>query len=204
MINLPFTDENLKRELLQTGTIKEFAEDTVIVQEDSYAKSLPILLKGIIKVVRQDEGGKEILLYYVKPGETCVMSFLSGFHHTTSKIKAVVEEKAEILFISTQQSIDWLTMYPDWIAFILNIYNKRFEELLMVVNSVAFQKMDERLYTSLQRKAEMTSNTELVVTHQQLSDELGTSREVISRLLKQLERDGKIELARHKIKMRVM
>ena len=189
--------EKLKKE----GTIKTFAPDTVLIDENDYIKFGPIVLNGSIKVFKVDEEGREMLLYYIKPGESCVMSFLGATCNGTSKIKAVVEEKAEVLVLPVHKAIDLVRENPQWTQFIFELYNRRFEELLSVVNAIAFQKMDVRLYELLKTKVKMLKTDELNLTHQQLADELGTAREVVSRLLKQLERDNKISLGRNKIKI---
>lgn len=189
--------EKLKKE----GTIKTFAPDTVLIDENDYIKFVPIVLNGSIKVFKLDEDGREMLLYYIKPGESCVMSFLGATCNGTSKIKAVVEEEAEVLLLPVHKATDLIRENPQWIQFIFELYNMRFEELLSVVNAIAFQKVDVRLWELLKTKVKMLKTEELNMTHQQIADELGTAREVVSRLLKQLERDKKISLGRNKIKI---
>jgi len=189
--------EKLKKE----GNIKLFPADTVIIDDNEYIKYIPIVLNGSVKVSRLDEEGREILLYYIKPGESCVMSFLGAVCNGTSKIKAVIEEDAEILILPVHKATDLIRENPQWLEFIFQLYNKRFEELLSVVNAIAFQNIDDRLWELLKTKVKLLSTTELTVTHQQLAHELGTAREVVSRLLKQLENDRKIQLSRNKIKV---
>jgi CRP/FNR family transcriptional regulator len=172
-----------------------------LLRENSYVHAIPILNSGLLGVYRTDQEGKEILLYYIKPGESCIMSFLSGIHNDTSKVKAVAEEDSELILIPVDKVSAWVTKYPEWTDYIFKLYHRRFEELLNVVNSIAFQRMDERLIEHLNKKASMTGSKELNVTHQQLADELGSSREVISRLLKQLEKEGKLLLSRNKISL---
>ncbi|HLT79926.1 MAG TPA: Crp/Fnr family transcriptional regulator [Cyclobacteriaceae bacterium] len=189
--------ENLKKE----GTVRTFAPDTVLIDENDYIRFVPIVLKGAIKVIKLDEDGREMLLYYIAPGESCVMSFLGT--NGTSKVKAVVEEEAEILMLPIQKVNELVRENPQWTQFMFDLYNKRFEELLSVVNAIAFQKVDVRLWDLLKTKVKMLRTNELNMTHQQIADELGTAREVVSRLLKQLERDNKIELGRNRIKILV-
>ncbi len=181
------------------GQIKNFPAEAVIINEDSYIKSIPIVLKGSIRVMRTDEDGKEILLYYIKAGESCIMSFLGGMHHETSKIRAVAEEDVEILMIPLEKASEWVKEYPEWTDFIFKLYHKRFEELLGVVNAVAFQKLDSRLLHLLEQKNQLHHSKEISITHQQLADEVGTTREVVSRVLKQMENVGLIRLGRNKI-----
>ena len=153
--------------------------------------------------MRTDEDGKEILLYYIKPGESCIMSFLGGIHHETSKIKAEAEEDTEILMIPLEKASEWVKEFPEWTDFIFKLYHKRFEELLDVVNAVAFQKLDSCLLQLMEQKTKLYHSKEISITHQQLADELGTTREAVSRVLKQMENVGLIKLGRNKILMTV-
>ena len=189
----------LNDEVKLSGQIKSFPADTIIINEDSYIKSIPIVLKGSIRVMRTDDDGKEILLYYIRPGESCIMSFLGGIQHETSKVKAIAEEDVEILMIPLEKASEWIKEYPEWTDFIFKLYHKRFEELLGVVNAVAFQKLDTRLLQLLEQKASLHNNKEIAITHQQLADEMGTSREAVSRILKQMENSNLIKLGRNKI-----
>lgn len=189
----------IKEKLLQYGMLKSFSEGDAILNENAYIKSIPIVINGSIRVLRTDEEGREILLYYIKPGESCIMSFLGGMHHDTSKVKAIAEEETEILFIPIEKVSLLIKEFPEWLDYIFRLYHKRFEELLEVVNAVAFKKMDERLLNFIKRKCELTKSHTLYVTHEQLANELGTARVVVSRLLKQMEEDGLVKLGRNKI-----
>ena len=189
----------IREKLLAIGFAKEFAENEVILNENAYIKAIPIVTKGSIRVMRTDEDGRELLLYYIRAGESCIMSFLGGIHQDTSKVKAIAEEETEILFIPTDKVSLLIKEFPEWLDYIFRLYHKRFEELLAVVNDVAFKKMDERLLDYLHRKSEVSSSKIIQTTHEQLANELGTARVVISRLLKALEEDGLVELGRNKI-----
>ncbi len=189
----------LKEEVAAFGELRKFVSGDVMLQEDSYIKVIPLVLSGSLKVVRTDANGHEILLYYITPGESCIMSFLGGIHDEPSKIKAVVEEDAELLLIPVSKASEWVKKFPEWSDFIFKLYHKRFEELLSVVNAIAFQKLDERLLQLLTQKSKLTHSKEIVVTHNQLAEELGTAREVISRVAKQMENEGLIRLSRNKI-----
>lgn len=189
----------LKKEVDESGQIRSFPAGTVIVNFNAYISSIPIILSGSIKVIRTDEDGREILLYYIKPGESCIMSFLAGMHNDTSKIKAIVEEDAELLLIPIDKAKQWIKEFPEWTDFIFNLYQKRFEELLEVVNSIAFQKADVRLMNLLNQKSKLFNSKEIKVTHQQLADETGLSREAVSRVLKQMENEGLVAITRNKI-----
>lgn len=189
----------LKDEVSAYGQLKKFPAGSVILQEDSYIKAIPLVLNGSLKVMRTDPDGHEMLLYYIVPGESCIMSFLGGIHNETSKIKAVVEEDAEILFIPVEKASEWVKKYPEWADFIFKLYHKRFEELLTAVNAIAFQKLDMRLLQLIKQKVELYQNKEIKITHQQLADELGTAREAVSRVMKQMENEGLVALSRNKV-----
>lgn len=194
-------DSKLIEELKSFSQVMHMPPDAIILQEHDFVRYLPFLLQGSIKVMGTDDYGNEILLYYLHPGETCIMSILGALNNERSKIKAVVEDEAEILFIPVEKSKYLVSQYPAWSEFIFRLYHKRFEELLQVVNSIAFKKIDERLEDFLKNKAALSKSKEIVITHQQIADELGTAREVISRLLKQMEKEGKLQLGRNKISL---
>ncbi|MEC5146995.1 Crp/Fnr family transcriptional regulator [Chitinophaga sp. 212800010-3] len=181
------------------GTTKRYKTGEIIFNEKSCIRSIPIITKGILKVIRTEEDGREILLYYIKAGESCIMSFMGGLLNETSKVKAEVEEDAEILFLPIEKAALFNKEYPEWLTYIFRLYHKRFEELLDMVNSTAFKKVDERLLALLKKKSELIQSTTISITHEQLANELGTARVVVSRLLKQLEEDGMVQLGRNKI-----
>lgn len=189
----------LVEKLRQFSIQKHFEAGALILNENAPIRSIPIVAKGSIKVMRTDEDGREILLYYIKAGESCIMSFLGGLHQETSKVRAEVEEDAEILFLPIEKMTLLIKEYPQWLDYIFRLYHKRFEELLGMVNEIAFKKVDERLYSLLKKKQELTSTNILHITHEQLANELGTARVVVSRLLKQLEEQGELQLGRNKI-----
>ncbi|MBI3233917.1 MAG: Crp/Fnr family transcriptional regulator [Bacteroidetes bacterium] len=189
----------LNNEVYKSGQILFFPADTVILNINAYISSIPIVLSGSIRVIRTDDEGNEILLYYIKPGESCIMSFLAGIHNDTSKIKAIVEEDVELLLIPVRKASEWIKEFPEWTDFIFSLYQKRFEELLEVVNALAFQKLDARLLHLLSQKSTLFQSKEIAITHLQLAEELGVSREAVSRVLKQMENEKLIILSRNKI-----
>ena len=176
-----------------------YREGEVILDENSSIRAIPIVTKGTLKVMRTEEDGREILLYYIKAGESCIMSFLGGMHDEKSKVEAEVEEDAEILFLPMEKVSLFIKEYPEWLDYIFRLYHKRFEELLEIINAIAFKKMDERLLNLLHKKEELSGSKILSITHEQLANELGTARVVVSRLLKQLEENGNLKLGRNKI-----
>ena len=191
----------IKEKLSAYGIAKTFSEGDIILNENAFINAIPIVTRGSIRVMRTDEDGREILLYYIKAGESCIMSFLGGLHHDTSKVKAIAEEATEILFIPIDKVSLLIKEYPEWLDYIFRLYHKRFEELLEVVNAVAFKKMDERLLNFIKKKCELAKSYTINVTHEQLANELGTARAVVSRLLKQMEDEGLVKLGRNKISL---
>ncbi|QGN24316.1 Crp/Fnr family transcriptional regulator [Elizabethkingia anophelis] len=189
----------LVEKLYKHSIQKNYEAGSIILNENSHIRSIPIVTKGMMKVIRTEEDGREILLYYIKAGESCIMSFLGGLHNETSKVKAEVEEDAEILFLPMDKVSLFIKEYPQWLDYIFRLYHKRFEELLEIVNAIAFKKVDERMLALLNKKTELTGNKTLNITHEQLANELGTARVVVSRLLKQLEENEVVQLGRNKI-----
>lgn len=193
------TSPELIDKLYQYSMLKTYEAGEVILNENAHVRSIPIVTSGTLKVMRTEEDGREILLYYIKAGESCIMSFLGGLHNETSKVKAEVEEDAEILFLPIEKVSLFIKEYPQWLDYIFRLYHKRFEELLEIINAIAFKKVDERLLALLHKKQALTGNKTLSITHEQLANELGTARVVVSRLLKQLEETGAVQLGRNKI-----
>ncbi len=193
------TSPELVEKLYQYGVTKTYKEGDIILDENSSIRSIPIVMKGMMKVIRTEEDGREILLYYIKAGESCIMSFLGGMHNEKSIVKAEVEEDTEILFLPVDKVSLFIKEYPEWLDYIFRLYHKRFEELLDIINAIAFKKVDERLLNLLHKKSEILNSKTIIITHEQLANELGTARVVVSRLLKQLEDSGKLQLGRNKI-----
>ena len=193
------TSPELREKLYENSMVRNYKEGDIILNENANIRAIPIVTSGSIRVIRTDEDGREILLYYIKAGESCIMSFLGGMHHETSKVKAEVEEDAEILFLPIDKVTLFIKEYPEWLDYIFRLYHKRIEELLEVINAVAFKKVDERMLLLLKKKSELTGSNTFSITHEQLANELGTARVVVSRLLKQLEENKMVEMGRNKI-----
>ncbi len=188
-----------KENLEKFGTLKTFNEGDVILEANANIRAIPFVKTGSMRVMRTDEDGREILLYYIKAGESCIMSFLGGMHHETSKVRAVADEDVEVILLPIEKLNTLLSESSEMLDYIFRLYHKRFEELLEVVNAIAFKKMDERILNFLQEKKKLGGSNEINITHQQLSEELGTARVVVSRLLKQMELNGAVKLFRNKI-----
>ena len=194
-------EEELILEIKKLGVSKEFKEDSVIIEVGDYIKSMPLLISGAIKILREDENGEELVLYYLEKGDTCAMTLSCCMGQTKSKIRAVAETDVELILLPKEKMAEWLGKYKTWQAYILQAYHNRLDELLIALDTIAFLKMDERLFKYLKDKAMVTHNDLLQVTHKEISEDLHTSRVVISRLLKKLENEGKIQLFRNSIKV---
>lgn len=189
----------LVAKLYEHSILKTYEAGSVILNEHAHIRSIPIVIRGVMKVIRTEDDGREILLYYIKAGESCIMSFLGGLHNEPSKVKVEIEDDAEILFLPVDKVSLFIKEHPEWLDYIFRSYHKRFEELLETINAIAFKKVDERLLTLLRKKADLTASSAIAITHEQLASELGTARAVVSRLLKQLEEAGQVQLGRNKI-----
>lgn len=196
------TDPNLLKTMLDYGNIHEFAAGKIITEPGQFIKMVPVVLEGAIKIMRMDEDGKELFLYYLEPGETCALSLTCCSASKPSEIKAVAEDKTVILGIPLQKHEEWTDQYKQWKDFVATTYQARFQEMLVALDAVAFKRMDERLMRYIVTKMKQHKANELHITHQEIANELGTSREVISRLLKQLEKKKWIELGRNVIYIR--
>lgn len=199
-----FPDLN-RQEILETlqksGNIIKFEDEKTILNTGDEVKKIPLVLKGSIKVLQEDISGKEILLYYIKSGESCIMSILASKKNQKSSIRAIVSGDSELLLFDSNFVNIWSNKYRNWNEFVFNLYQKRYQELIEVVTELAFSRVDKRILELLEKKSKINKDNELNITHQQIANELGTAREVVSRLLKQLENDGKVELMRGKIKL---
>ncbi|GJM63983.1 Crp/Fnr family transcriptional regulator [Persicobacter diffluens] len=192
-------EKPLLEEVLQIGAVKSVKAGELMMDIGDHIRSMPIIIDGTVKIVREDEEGNEVFLYYVNPKETCAMSLTCCLGNATSSIRATVEEDCKILFLPVQKMDEWMKKYASWRQFVIGSYQNRFEELLGAVDLLAFKKMDERLMTYLQERVKIKKSMELQITHGDIARDLGTSREVISRLLKALEKSGKIKLGRNRL-----
>ncbi|WP_431472046.1 Crp/Fnr family transcriptional regulator [Nonlabens sp. SCSIO 43208] len=186
----------LKKELIFISSLHTFDAGTIILKQGAYVKVIPLMISGLAKVFKEEpDNGNEVLLYYIKPGESCIMSMTTVLHNTTSKVKAIIEETAEVVLIPADKAISIAKKYPRWNEFIYDLFNLKFEELLNVIEILTFSNKDTRLLEYLKKEAQLKKTHTIVTTHQHIADDLGSSREVISRLLKKLETDGIVKLA---------
>lgn len=195
------TMPELKEELVAISTVTKIQSGTVILKQGGYVKVIPLMLQGLAKVFKEEENGNEVLLYYIKPGESCVMSITTLLGNETSKVKAVIEEDSELVIIPADKAIDIARKYPKWNDFIYELFNIKFEELLTVIKILTFSNKDIRLLEYLKKEVALKGTSILHTTHQHIAYDLGSSREVISRLLKKLENEGAIQLKQGSIEV---
>ena len=195
-----FEDELLE-EMNQVATFKEIKAGDKLIDFGAYVRSLPLIVSGAIKVLREDENGDELLLYFIEAGETCAMTMTCCLGNTKSEVRAIAELDSKLIMLPVQKMEEWMGKYKSWRNFVLNSYQARMTELLNTIDKIAFLKMDERLLNYLEEKVKVSKDKFINSTHQEIAYELNTSRVVISRLLKRLENDGLIELQRNRIKV---
>lgn len=195
-------EDKLLQEINAIGVFKEIKEGEMLMDIGNYVTSMPLLISGAIKVMREDEDGDELLLYFLETGSTCAMTLSCCIGHKKSEIRAVAETDTQLIMIPVQKMEEWTSKYKSWRNFVFNSYQNRLDEMLETIDSIAFLKMDERLWKYLKEKVRINKSNIVLSTHQEIAYDLHTSRVVISRLLKSLEKQGKIELNRNAIEVK--
>ncbi|ADR23082.1 cyclic nucleotide-binding protein [Marivirga tractuosa] len=196
----PFEPE-LKEEILKSGRLKKAKAGQTVITPDDEAQEMPLVMSGLLRVMRNDDNGNEVFLYYLEGGETCAMSITCCLEGKRSSFHVVAEEDSELWMMPVSNLDNWITKYSSFRRFVFNSYQTRFDELLHTIDSMVFMNLDERLYNYLLDKKIASGSFEIKKTHQQIANELNTSRVVISRLLKKLEKEDKIEQRRNYIEI---
>lgn len=195
----PQLESELLKEIEEHAIIKTFEAGEILMRTGQYIKSTMLIVEGQVKVFRESEDGGEYLMYYINPGEGCALSFICAAKVEASKIMAKTMEETTVLMIPIQYMDSWMNKYKSWYYFVLETYRNRFDELLVLIDNIAFKNMDERLEYYLQKHIEVTGSKIIHLSHQQIATELNSSREVISRLLKKMEQIGYVKLSRNEI-----
>jgi len=195
----PFFESGLRSAISEAGTLKEFEAQEELIREDQFIKSFPIVLSGLIKVSRTDEEGNELLLYYLRPGEVCTVSLICCMDRTRSRVRAVAEEETTAIIVPVELLDSWMTMFQTWKEYVMRSMQLRFDELLDALDSIAFLKLDERLEKFFTDRYRSSGSKIFEGSHQDVALAMNSSREVISRLLKQMEKKGLISLSRSRI-----
>jgi CRP/FNR family transcriptional regulator len=166
-------------------------QNTEVMREGQYIKTIPIVTKGLVKVYTRHED-KELLLYYIKPTESCIMTFNSSLNNSPSKVYATTEEDSTVLLMPVQKVFKWLKEYPEMNQLFFKQYNARYSELIDMILQIMFEKMDKRILDYLKSKIEIKKQNPIKISHRQIATDLGTAREVVTRILKKLELDNKL------------
>lgn len=196
-------EKDLIQEIADTAIYRKVEAGSILIDFGQYINSMPLLLHGAIKVLREDEEGDELLLYFIEKGDTCAFSLSCCMGYTKSEIRAIAEIDSELLMIPVQKMEEWMGAYRSWRNFVLTSYQSRLNEMLDTIDTVAFRKLDERLIQYLREKTRIAENDTINITHQEIAQELYTSRVVVSRLLKALEIQNKIRMQRNSIQVLV-
>lgn len=205
MTHLNYFKETFEPKLLdeigKVSVYRKINAGEIVIDTGQIIKYIPVVLKGLVKVFREDDEGKELLIYYINPNESCALTFTCCMQENPSEVKATAEEDTEIILIPVGKMDEWMGKYTTWKTFVLTTIRLRFKELLKTIDQIAFQNLDARLVQYLSEKSNTTGSRLLNLSHQQIADELASSRVVISRLLKKLENEKKVLLFRNQIKL---
>ena len=196
----PMFDRALAEFISSVSEVRSFDEGAIMMKTGQYFKSSMLIIDGKVKLYREGEDGNEFFMYFLEGGSACALSMICATRNQASQIMAVAVEKTEVVMIPIQYMDELMTKYKSWYYFVLETYRSRFEELLFVIDNIAFKNMDERLEFYLKQQAEKFGK-DLNLTHQQIANDLNSSREVISRLLKKMEKSNFLILHRNQIEM---
>ncbi len=194
-------EKELLEEIIAVGTYRKVKQDELLLDIGDNFEYIPLMLSGAIKISRENDKGEEIALYFLEHGDTCTITFVSGLQSSKSKIRGVAEKESEVIFIPIEKLEAWMIKYKSWRSYVIESYNIRLNEMIEAIDTLAFMKMDERIFKYLSDKVKIMGDPILHTTHQDIAIDLNTSRVVISRLLKKLENDGKIKLFRNKVEV---
>lgn len=188
-------------EILKVGYFDKIESGKTLIDIGDYIMYIPLILKGVVKIVRKEKAGEELTLYYLEPGDTCAISFANCIDRKESIFKVIVESDIEAVFIPVDIVDDWLVRYKSWRHFIIDSYHFRLLEMVGSIDSLAFMKMKNRVWKYLTDKANISNNIDLEITHLQIAQDLNSTRVVITRILKELHDQGKIYSTRSRVKV---
>lgn len=195
---LPAVDAELLELMAREAEEVSIPAGTTLLKTGNYVHSVPVVVKGMVKVSR-NEDDKELLLYYIQPGEMCIMSFSACCNQSASLIEAIAPEETTLLLIPSEKLRSWISRFPMFNFYIYALFNKRYLDLIDTINQLIFNRLDERIFRYLSEKSLLLNSRQLNITHQQIATDMGTAREVISRLLKKLEGERKISTSRNQV-----
>ncbi len=194
-------EPELLQEIEEVGEYRKTPSEATLIESGTYIRSVPLVISGTVKIIRIDEEGNELLLYFLHPGETCAMALSCCIGHTKSQIRAMTETEVEMIVVPVQKIEQWSSKYKSWRDFVMKSYHKQLMDAFETIDIIAFSKLDERLKIFLKNKQEINNKNEIKITHQEIAKNLNSSRVVISRLLKKLENENHIELKHNRIKI---
>ncbi len=197
--NFPFFEAELREVIINDGILKKVDAGEALIEEDQFIRSFPILIAGLIRVTRMEENGNELLLYYLQPGEVCSVSLSCCMDRTKSRVRAIAEEETTVVVLPVELLDSWMSNFQTWKEFVMFSMRKRFDELLNTLDAIAFLKMDERLERFFLDRYRTSGTKIFTGSHQDIALSLNTSREVISRLLKQMENKKMITISRNRV-----
>ena len=196
-------DTELIDDIIKVGEYKSFKSGELLINIGAKMSYMPLILEGVLKIIRRKENGEEIVLYFLESGDTCAISFANCINRKQSIFKGIVEKDLEAIFIPVQYIDQWIIKHKSWRYYIIDSYHFRFLEMIDAVDSLAFMNLDERIIKYLIHKAQINNSCDLDITHLEIAHDLHTSRVVISRIIKQLNDEMKINSSRNKIRLLV-
>ncbi|MBI9042036.1 Crp/Fnr family transcriptional regulator [Lutibacter sp.] len=192
-------EKELIDEIVNIGILRTIKPNELLIDIGDKMSHVPLILCGAVKIIREDKNGEEIALYFLEKGDTCAISFVNCINRTKSMFRGITEKETEGIFVPVERIEEWLVKYKSWRHFIIDSYHMRLIEMVESIDSLAFMKLDDRLHKYLTDKVKIMNNNTLIITHQEIADDIHTSRVVVSRLLKILENEGKIKIRRNRI-----
>ena len=194
-------EKELIDEIVKFGFLDKIKSGEHLIDIGEEMTHIPLILSGVVKIIRREKGGEELVLYFLEKGDTCAISFVNCINRKKSIFKGVVEKDTEAIFTPVEKIDEWLMKYKSWRFFIIDSYHFRLIEMVESIDGLAFMNMNQRVFKYLVDKAKINGDVNLKITHQEIADDLNSSRVVITRLLKQLHDDGKIYSTRNKVKV---
>jgi CRP/FNR family transcriptional regulator len=193
----PFLEKELVQEIIQKGEMKVFREDEMVVKTGQYFRSIILIVEGLMKVYREDLQGSEFFIYYLQPGQACALSMKCQLRNETSQVMAKAVTDTSVILVPIACMDDWMQKYKGWYHFVMDTYRNRIEELLQTIDDIAFRNMDERILNYLRREQQVHNCSVLTINHTSVAEELNSSREVVSRLMKKVSEKGLIRLLKN-------
>ena len=192
-------EKELIGEIEEVGIYQEVDKGDLLIDIDDELTHVPLILDGIVKIIRRDRHGDELVLYYLESGHTCAISFVNCINRSKSIFKGNVEEKVIAIMIPVEYIDEWLQKYKSFRHYIIDSYHFRLLEMVDSIDNLAFMKLEDRLFAYLEEKRKVLNSDTFNITHQEIANDINSSRTVISRLLKRLEEEGKVKMHRNRL-----